>query len=137
MRLAPLVALAWLCLSCLPLAKVAQAATWLGAVIDAADAGARVYHQRHPSLENERSTALAIKRARVAVAGVQAALVAKDSEKLAKARQEAVDAYAALRQLLDASGVLEARSAVGGSETDAPMPEPLPLPSPEAVSEAL
>lgn len=131
------VALACLVCGCLPVAKVVQAASWLGSVLDAAEAGARVYHQRHPSMNAEFALAKALQRARMAVMALQAADMAKDEEAVAKAKREAVSSYAELRRLVEDSGVVDAAPAAGGAETDAPAPEPLELPSVEAVRRAL
>lgn len=129
--------LACLLSSCLPLAKVARAAAWIGSILDAAEAGAKVYHQRHPSMEAEFALAKALQRARMAVVALQAADLAGDTDAVVKAKREAVASYAEVRRLLDESGASDAAPAVGGAETTAPAPEPFDLPSVEAVDRAL
>lgn len=109
----------------------------VSSAIDAAEAGASVYLQRHPSLEAERGLAKAILRARLAVSALSAALAAPKAENEAQARLEAVRAYGDLVALLDSLGVLDGRAALGGAETDAPMPGRVPLPSVADVSAAL
>lgn len=105
--------------------------SWLGQVLDVAQAGSRAWLARHPSHEAEDRVGAAILRARSASAALGAALAAGDRGDAAKARREAVAAYRDLRALLDELGVLEGRPAVGGAETDAPRPGPLKLPTAE------
>lgn len=118
-------------------AQLAKGAAMVADAIDAAEAGSRVYLQRHPNLDAERSLAAAVKRARLAVSTLSAALAAGASDDAAQARLEAVRAYGSLVQLLDELGILSGRPALGGAETDAPAPGPLPLPPVGAVAAAL
>lgn len=129
--------LACLLSSCFPLAKVARAAAWVGSILDAAEAGAKVYHQRHPSMDTEFALARALQRARMAVVALQAADMAGDDEAVVKAKREAVASYAEVRRILAESGASDAAPATGGAETEAPSPEPFALPTVEAVDQAL
>lgn len=122
---------------CLPLAKVAAAASWLGSVLDAAEAASVVYHQRHPSMEREQAFAVALKRARLAVVAMKGAALAGSESDAVAARKEVLEAYRALRELLAEGHVLDAAPAVGGSETSAPMPEPVALPTVDEVAAKL
>jgi len=123
--------------SCLPLARVAASASWLGSVIDAAESAAAVYLARHPSAEVEQSLAVAVKRARLGVLALKSAALAGSENDAAKARAEALEAYRALRELLVEAHVLDAAPAIGGAETSAPMPEPVELPSGDEVAARL
>lgn len=129
------------CAGVLPaLAKAAQGAQWLGSIVEVADAGASAYFARHPSLEREQRVNAAVKRARLALAALDAALATADAaanEDAARAKQEALAAYADLRALLVEFGVLSATPPAGGAEADAPEPEPFALPMPAEVSETL
>ena len=117
------------CQSLLPvLAKMGQASQYLGSVINVAEDGARAYFARHPSQEREAAADRAIRRARLALAALDAALTASDPKQRAAARTEALKAYSALRALLDSFGVLTATPPLGGAETTAPKPEPFELP---------
>ena len=131
-------ALALSCLGCagLTLAQVARGAAWLGDVIGAAQAGADVYYRRHPNQENEQRLAVAIKRTRLAIAALSGAVAAKDEDQAAKARLEALRAYGEVVYLLAELGVLSGE-ALGGAETDAPMPGRLELPSVAQIAMAL
>ena len=122
---------------CLPLAKVAAAASWLGSVLDAAEAASVVYHQRHPSMQREQEFAVALKRARLAVVAMKGAALAGSESDAVAARKEALEAYRALRELLADGHVLDAAPATGGSETSAPMPEPVTLPTVDEVAAKL
>lgn len=124
------------CASLLPaLAKIAQGAQWLGTVIDVADSGANAYFARHPNAEREQRVDAAVRRARIALAALDASLAASKGDD--NARSEALKAYTELRSLLADLGVLSATPPDGGAETDAPEPEPLVLPEPNAIEAAL
>lgn len=107
--------------------------SWLGQVLDVAQAGSRAWLARHPSHEAEDQVDEAILRARSASAALGAALAAGDRGDAAKARVEAVAAYRDLRALLDRLGILEGRPAIGGAETEAPRPGRLDLPTAEQL----
>jgi len=129
------------CASLLPaLTKAAQGAQWLGTVVDVADKGADAYFARHPSLDNERRVDAAVRRARLALAALDAVLAtaeAASSEDTARAKQDALAAYADLRALLVELGVLSATPPAGGAEGNAPNPEPFELPMPDAIEATL
>jgi len=145
---ASIVLLCALALSALPgcpqalgvLAKVAQGASWLGQVLDTAEAGAKLYHDRHPNHEREDSIGAALKRARTAATALEAAANAATSAndgKAAQARTEALEAYAALRALLDGD-ITAAKPPAGGAENDeAPQPEPFRMPTDAEVRDHL
>lgn len=105
--------------------------------IDAAEAGASVYLQRHPNLEAERGLAKAVLRARMAVSALSAILASSDSKDESQARQEAVAAYGELIAVLNEFGIIRALAPAGGVETDADMPNQLNLPSVGAIGAAL
>jgi len=107
--------------------------SWLGQVLDVAQAGSRAWLARHPSHEAEDRVDAAILRARSASAALGAALAAGDEGDAVKARREAVAAYRDLRALLDELGILEGRPAIGGAETEAPRPGRLELPTAEQL----
>ena len=122
------------------LAKVAQGASWLGNVITAAETGSKLFHDRHPSPDLEPKIAEAIRKARAAAtaleASAKAAKAANDGD-TAKLRAEALEAYGALRELLD-EGIMEAKSPPGGAENeDAPTPLPFALPTDAEVRDRL
>ena len=122
------------------LTKAQQGAQYLDTVISVAEAGADTYFARHPSLDNERKVDVAVRRAKSALAALNAALAvaeATNDEDVERARAEALVTYAELRKLLGDLGVLSASSPAGGAETDAPEPEPVALPEPEHVAELL
>lgn len=124
-----------LCAGCQLLPALAAGASWLGSLLDVAEAGATAFDRRHPSVERSEKIAQGVLVARKALAALDAAIAA--GEDPANARAEALQAYAELRAMLDAAGVLDARAPAGGAETEAPMPEPLPLPTPAEVEARL
>lgn len=118
------------------LAHVTQGVQWLGAVLDAADAGQQAFFARHPNGESETLVRDLLRRAKLAeatLAGAAAAAKSAGDGDLETARTEALEAYAKLRAVLDELGVLDARSPPGGAETDAPKPEPVELPTADEV----
>lgn len=111
--------------------STAHHAQRIGSALDAADAGAKVYFARHPSLEAQQKVAMALKAARSALVAYDAAAQAAGGASggdLEQARTEALRAYGELWDLLSRLGVLEGRS-VGGADADAPEPGPLVLPT--------
>lgn len=128
------------CSSFLPaLAKAAQGAQWLGTVIDVAETGSRAYFARHPSLENQSRFQSALARSKQALAAFDAALAtgkAIEGKDLAKARSEALNAYAELYALIRDLGIMSATPPAGGAETDAPKPEPFNVPKPAQLGAA-
>lgn len=124
---------------CLPPAwgsQLGRAAAWVGDAIALADAGSRVFFDRHPSADGPGRVARAVLRAQAGLAALSGAVARGDEASALAARSEAVAAYAALVAELAELGVLEGR-AVGGAETSAPMPGPLALPSSREVAAAL
>jgi len=121
---------------CQWLPAVAAGASWLGAALDVARAGADAYFARHPHLTEADRVDGAILRARKAALALQGAIAAHDRGQAAKARGEALDAYRELVALLDEVGVLDGR-AIGGAETEAPPVVPLELPSVDEVAARL
>lgn len=122
------------------LAKSGQAAQWVGTVVDVAEAGADAYFARHPNLEASRRVDVAVRRARSALAALDAALAtaeAVDDQGVARAKVEALRTYSELRGLLAELGVLTATPPAGGAEGNAPEPEPVELPLPEEIKAAL
>lgn len=119
-----------------PLAQFARGAAWVGDVIGAAEAGANVFFRRNPNEQAERELAIAIRRARLAVAALSGAVAAGSEADAREARKEALAAYSDLVDQLEQIGVLRGQ-AVGGAETDAPEPGSLTLPTADAVSRAL
>jgi hypothetical protein len=113
------------CAGLLP--ALSAGASWLGTVLDVAQGGAGAYFARHPNLETEQRVDAAELRARKALAALQAALAAGETD--GQVRAEALAAYEGLRVLLGEAGVLDARAPAGGAETEAPPPEPLLLPT--------
>ena len=109
----------------------------VSSAIDAAEAGASVYLQRHPSLEADRRVSAALLRARLAASTLASAIAAADTDDASKAKIEALTAYADLVRLLDELGVLSGRPAAGGAETDAPLPHPIHIPTVGAIGAAL
>jgi len=140
-----LLALALLLLTgCAPfwsaLTAASQGAQWLGSALDVAEGGADAYYARHPNQQAEQALGMAMRRARAAEAALNATLAAMASHQHGTAagqRSEALKAYAAVRALLDAGGVLDARIPDGGSETTAPMPQPFTLPTAEELGRSL
>lgn len=122
------------------LAGVAQGSQYLGSLLDVAESGSDAYFARHPSLERESKVAQAIRRARLAQAALDASVAAAasaDDGNMSKARSDALEAYKALRDLLDELGVTSATPPPGGAETEAPPPEPFELPPPDDVGRHL
>lgn len=122
------------------LAQAGQGSQWIGTVVDVAEAGADAYFARHPNLEASRRVETAVRRARSALAALDAALAtadAVDDQDVAQAKVEALRAYTELRGLLAELGVLTATPPAGGAEADAPEPEPFELPLPEQIKAAL
>lgn len=134
MRLVVVVLLALALVGCQWLPTAVAGVTWLGQVLDLAQAGSRAYLARHPSHEAEDRVDAAILRARRAAVSLGSAVAASDQARAHEARLEAVAAYSELVALFDGLGILDGRSPVGGAETDAPRPGRLDLPSPEALS---
>ena len=123
----------------LPLARLAQGAQWIGAVLDVAQGGAGAYYARHPRLDDQARVDAAMLRARQALAALDAALAAGDAAATgdaAAARLAALAAYRELYALLAALGVLSG-AADGGAESDAPLPAPLYLPPPAEVARSM
>lgn len=122
------------------LAKVGHGASWIGALVDVAEGGARAYFDRHPNRDRQAAVDSSVRTARGALAALQAALAAGEAAEageLEEAKEGAVEAYDALRATLDELGVLSATPPPGGAETDAPNPEPLDLPTGAAVAARL
>ena len=122
------------------LATASQGAQYLGSVVSVAEAGSAAYFARHPNLESERKVSTAVRRAKVALQALNAALSASQgaqSGDVDAAKAGALSAYAGLRGLLAELGVLEAKPPDGGAETDAPMPEPVALPLVDVLAERL
>jgi hypothetical protein len=112
--------------------ELTQGSDYLGSVIDVAERKADRYFDRHPNLEREREVEQQFDMAREKlellrkVIAVSDALEAGDVE---RARAAALDAYEALRQVLDSYGILDATPPAGGAETDAPKPQPFSMPT--------
>jgi len=114
-----------------------QAAQWLGSVVDVAEAGSRAYFARHPNQERQDDVSLQIDRTRKSLQALNAALAtaeAIDAKDVQAARVAALEAYAALYDLLDNYGVRTATPPAGGAETTAALPEPLDIPPPEQLT---
>ena len=114
-----------------------QAAQWLGSVVDVAEAGSQAYFARHPNQQRQDDVAFAIDRTRKSLLALNAALAtaeAVDDGDVQTARLAALEAYAALYDMLDNYGLRTARPPAGGAETDAPPPEPIDIPAPEHLT---
>ncbi len=144
---ATIIALALLTACCAPalqaleaVSRIAQGSQWLSSVLDVAETGAKAYFDRHPNRDKEIAVEAALRRARRAMAALDSvlssarALDARDGE---RARNEALAAYAELRELLSDFGVLGAVPPEGGAETEAPVPVPLRLPTDAEVATKL
>lgn len=115
-------------------------AQWLGTVLDVARGGADAYLARHPNAEAADRIAAEERRARAQLAALEALIAggdAIDEGERDRARAAAVEAYAKLREVLKQEGVLDARPAPGGAETESPAPEPLELPTVDEVAARL
>lgn len=120
------------------LSALSQGAQYLGSLIEVADAGSSAWLARHPSQETQHQIDAALRRARTRTAALDGAIARGASdEEIATERAEALAAYAALRELLDATGVLSGRGAVGGAEAEAPEPGVVELPAVEVVAVAM
>lgn len=128
-------ALLFLCAGCQLLPALAAGASWLGSLVDVAEAGANAFDRRHPSVSRAEDIAKAVFVARKAIAALDAAIAA--GEDPSTARANALRAYAELRAILDATGVLDAIAPAGGAETEAAAPQPLELPTAEEVEARL
>lgn len=117
------------------LAQVGAGAQYLGSLIEVADAGARAWLDRHPSLEAQQQIDTTLRRARQALALLDAAVAAGDD--IEAARLEALSRYEELRMVLEQVGVLDAVAPEGGAESGAPDPEPLALPTAVEVAEVM
>ncbi len=91
------------------------------AILQVADLGQRVYFNRHPHPTHR--------------AAVEAALAVLAMAHRSGDEQAVSDAYAALYNLLDETGVLRATSPEGGAEGSGPTPVPLDLPTPLELSQ--
>jgi len=110
----------------------AQGASWLSAVVDAAEAGQASYFARHPNAESQAEVDHAIGETRAAVGVFESTISAAkevDDGNLEQARVDALAAYERLRHLLDSMRILSGQPPDGGVETDAPEPDPLMLPT--------
>ncbi len=129
------------CAGLLPaLAGLAQGASFLSGALDTAEAGQQAWFARNPSQDAQAEVAAALQRARdaaAALAAIASAAKAADAGDVTTAKAQAVQAYAALRQLLDELGVLSGAPAAGGAETTAPAPVPVDLPTVDAVAAKL
>ena len=114
------------------LSAIGQGAQWLSSALAVADAGQNAYFDRHPSLESENAVKVALLRARLAVEALDAAVAAAggaNDGNVKLTKEEALDAYEALRELLESLGVTSALPPLGGAETNAPVPQPFSLPT--------
>lgn len=123
------------------LTKVMQGSQYLHSAIDVAEAGADAFFRRHPSMDREAAVAKAIRVARQATAALDAALATIEdlSDKDWKAaRSKALDAWDALKSILDEFKIPQAVPPDGGAEnTAAPTPEPFDLPTRDRVAAML
>jgi len=108
------------------LGKASQAAHVVGdalSILDGLTSKSQAYFDRHPSLDNSKAVADAIKLVREAVEGEE--------------RDKAVKLYEDARELIDGLGIPSATPPDGGAETDAPAPEPFELPTVDEFKAAL
>ena len=115
---------------------VGLGAQYLSSLVDVAETGSDAYLARHPNEEREQLIDARIRQARLAVAALNAALTATntaDNQGVDAAKQDALGAYEALRELLDSMGVLGAVPPPGGAETTAPEPKAFQLPTADEV----
>lgn len=137
------------CTSCTPrqmaaasdvIGSIARGSSWLASALDAGESGASRYFARHPNADREQDVSTALHRARLAqetLDGLLAAVSSVEDERLDHARAAALQAYGALRQLLDELGVLDAAAPDGGAEAEAPEPLPFALPTLEEMAARL
>jgi len=123
------------------LSKVAQGSQYLQSAISVAEAGADAFFRRHPSMDREAAVATALRVARQSAAALDAALATAESlhdGDLAAAREKALNAWAALKSVLDEFGIPQAKPPEGGAEnTSAPEPQPFELPERDKVEALL
>lgn len=113
------------------LVQAAQAAQTLGTLLDTAEYGVDRYLARHPNESLAVEIDRVLRHARAALVTYDR-LVATSGATLTQidaARAAALDAYARLRDVLAAAGVLDAQAPMGGAESDAPAPSPFDLPT--------
>ena len=117
--------------------EVSRASQWVASVVDVAEDGSRAYFARHPSPERQGDVSVAVEAARRSLAilnGLLAGADAVDRGDVQEARRRALEAYAALYDMLEAYGINGALPPAGGAETEERPPDPLHLPTPEMVA---
>lgn len=119
---------------------VLSGATKAQDAITAGQAGAERYFARHPNGDAERTVAERAADAQAlldALRATAAGVKAGAEGDVEGARDRFLPAYRALREALDAAGVLSADAPLGGAEGDAPAPQPVALPTVDELAEAM